>query len=193
MKHILIAAFDRYTDAEQVKQQLQTQGVASDDIQLSASSNPAMTESSHVEVSAPDESVGEKVAGFFRSVFGDEADAHAGTYSHVMQQGSTVVTVTVGDAQVEMVEDLLVRNGAIDINERSASWGAKNATPRTASTETLTTGYPDATSASTSVRDYNKTRGAGLEQNGSLIPGRAENEHAPRRESGTGRVRIITR
>ena len=40
MTHILIAAFDRYADAEQVKSQLTAEGVPHEDIQLSASRIP---------------------------------------------------------------------------------------------------------------------------------------------------------
>ena len=45
------------------------------------------------------------------------------------------------------------RNGAIDIDERSVGWSDADATPVTASTETLTTGYPDAASISVDQRE----------------------------------------
>ena len=50
MKQILIAAFDRYEQAQQVKQALVQQGIAAEDIQLSASMNPEQVNSSRVEV-----------------------------------------------------------------------------------------------------------------------------------------------
>jgi len=54
------------------------------------------------------------------------------------------------------------RNGAIDIDERSAKWGDDDATPVTASTETLTTGYPDATSISVDERVQRLARAQAL-------------------------------
>lgn len=50
MKQILIAAFDRYEQAQQVKQELVQQGIADDDIQLSAAMNPEQVDGSRVEV-----------------------------------------------------------------------------------------------------------------------------------------------
>src|SRR3546814_3625301 len=70
------------------------------------------------------------------------------------RRGSTIVTVTLeDDSRVSAVERVMERNGAIDIDERSAKWGDDDATPVTASTETLTTGYPDATSISVDERE----------------------------------------
>jgi hypothetical protein len=85
------------------------------------------------------------------------------------------------------------RNGAIDIDERSASWGDDDATPVTASTGTLTTGYPDAASLSTGVNEVDSTTSADLDKQGAAIPGRAENEHGSTRRNTAGRVRIVTR
>lgn len=198
MTQILIAAFDRYAEAEQVKTELLSKGVASDDIQVSASFNPKTVDSSRVEVDGeePDEdaTVADKIGSFFQKVFGDDSSKHAGRYPEAARRGSTVVTVTLEDeGQVTMVEQVMERNGAIDIDERSASWGEDDATPVTASTETLTTGYPDASSISVDERELNgmatPDRGA---DNGS-IPGRAENEKAARRDNTAGRVRIIPR
>ena len=50
MTQILIAAFARYEQAEQVKAELTAQAIAAEDIQISASSNPDMLRSSQVEV-----------------------------------------------------------------------------------------------------------------------------------------------
>ncbi|KJS66133.1 MAG: hypothetical protein JL55_37360, partial [Pseudomonas sp. BICA1-14] len=97
MTQILIAAFDRYAEAEQVKAELLTKGVASDAIQLSASFNPATVDSSRVEVigEEPDDdaTVAEKLGSFFHKVFGDGSSQHAGRYPEAARRGSTIVTV----------------------------------------------------------------------------------------------------
>lgn len=197
MTQILIAAFDRFAEAEKVKAELVSEGVSSDDIQISASFNSDTVDSSRVDVigEEPDEdaTVADKIGSFFHKVFGAESSQHAGRYPEAARRGSTIVTVSLEDeARVPAVERIMEHNGAIDIDERSATWG-DDATPVTASTETLTTGYPDATSISIDERELDggatPDRGADF----GSIPGRAENEKAARRDNTAGRVRIIPR
>ena len=198
MTQILIAAFDRYDDARQAKAALVQQGIAADDIQLSASMNPDALDSDGVEVigeePGEDASVADKVGSFFSKVFGDESSKHAGRYPEAARRGSTVVTVSLADeSQVAAVEDTLLRFDAIDIDERSADWGSDEATPVTASTETLTTGYPDAASISVDQGELDGSTTPDRGQDDGTIPGRAENEKAGRRDNTAGRVRIIPR
>ncbi|WP_312360886.1 hypothetical protein, partial [Stutzerimonas balearica] len=183
MTQILIAAFDRYTEAEQVKAELVSQGISPDDIQLSASFNPENIASSRVEVigEEPDTDAGvvDRIGSFFRRVFGDDAPAHAGRYPEAARRGSTVVTVSLSDeGLVSMVEQVMERHGAIDIDERSASWANGDATPVTASTETLTSGYPDATSIGVDARELDGSSTPERGQAQGSIPGRAENARA---------------
>ena len=197
MTQILIAAFDRYAQAEQVKAELVTKGVSHDDIQLSMSMNPSNVDGSRVEVVGEepdsDATAAEHIGNFFRKVFGDSAAAHAGRYPEAARRGSTIVTVSLqNEERVPIVEQIMERNGAIDIDERSATWN-DDATPVTASTETLTTGYPDATSISVDERELNGTATPERGQDSGSIPGRAENEKAARRDNTAGRVRIIPR
>jgi len=197
MTQILIAAFDRYAQAEQVKAELVTEGVSHDDIQLSMSMNPSNVDGSRVEVVGEepdsDATAAEHIGNFFRKIFGDGAAAHAGRYPEAARRGSTIVTVSLqNEERVPIVEQIMERNGAIDIDERSATW-SDDATPVTASTETLTTGYPDATSISVDERELNGTATPERGQDSGSIPGRAENEKAARRDNTAGRVRIIPR
>ena len=198
MPQILIAAFDRYAEAEQVKTELLAKGVASDAIQVSASFNPKTVDSDRVEVigeePGDDATVAEKIGSFLHKVFGDDASQHAGRYPEAARRGSTLVTVTLEDeTQVAMVEQVMEQNGAIDIDERSASWGSDEATPVTASTSTLTTGYPDASSISVDERDLNGMATPERGADDGTIPGRAANDKAARRDNTAGRVRIIPR
>ena len=198
MPQILLAAFDRYAQAEQVKTELLSKGITSDAIQISASFNPDTVDSSRVEVIGEepndDATVAEKLGSFFHKVFGNDSSQHAGRYPEAARRGSTIVTVTLDtDDEVAMVEALMERNGAIDIDERSASWGEEEATPVTASTETLTTGYPDATSLSVDERELDGTASGDRGAAEGSIPGRAENDKAGRRDSTAGRVRIVPR
>jgi len=198
MTQILIAAFDRYAEAEKVKAELVSEGVSSDDIQISASFNADNVDSSRVEVvgEEPDEdaTVADKIGSFFHKVLGDGSSQHAGRYPEAARRGSTIVTVTLeDDSRVSTVERVMERNGAIDIDERSVGWSDADATPATASTETLTTGYPDAASISVDQRERDGSATPDRGQDSGSIPGRAENEKAGRRDNTAGRVRIIPR
>ena len=198
MTQILIAAFDRYDEARQATPALVQQGISNDDIQLSASMNAQALDSDGVEVigeePGEDASVAEKIGSFFSKVFGDDAPAHAGRYPEAARRGSTIVTVSLtSESQLAAVEDTLIRLGAIDIDERSAEWGSDDATPVTASTETLTTGYPDAASISVDQRELDGSITPDRGQDDGTIPGRAENDKAGRRDNTAGRVRIIPR
>lgn len=140
MTQILIAAFDRYAEAEKVKAELVSEGVSSDDIQISASFNADNVDSNRVEVvgEEPDEdaTVADKIGSFFHKVLGDGSSQHAGRYPEAARRGSTIVTVTLeDDSRVSTVERVMERNGAIDIDERSVGWSDADATPVTASTE----------------------------------------------------------
>lgn len=194
MSQILIAAFDRYEQADQAKQALISEGIASDAIQLSASSNPETVDSAPMDIAAGkqhSQSVGDAVSAFFQSVFSSDADA--GHYPEAMRRGSTLITVSLDDsARVAAVEATLTRHGAIDVNERSSQWGEDDR-PLTASTEALTTGYPDATSTSSGVTDADKSTAEELAAGDNAIPGRAANRHAPGRDHTAGRVHIVTR
>nr|WP_298146310.1 hypothetical protein [uncultured Pseudomonas sp.] len=198
MIHILIAAFDRYIDADEVKQQLITEGIPGDDIQLSASSNPDTIDTPLMDIAEHsyrrDEPLSEKISDFFRSLFGDDADSQAAKYPEAVRRGSTVVTVTLHtDAPIARVQTLMQQYGAIDINERSTAWYEDDARPATASTQTLTSGYPDATSFSIGVTDAAKTTAEELAAGENAVPGRWRNAHSPARDNTAGRIYIVTR
>ncbi|WP_028240980.1 hypothetical protein [Stutzerimonas azotifigens] len=194
MSQILIAAFDRYDDAEQAKHDLLDAGIPADDVRLSASSNPKTIMASRVDAAAESrDSVSQLVSDFFHSVFGSEHTRHARDFPEAMRRGSTIVTVTLPDeADADPVEEVLQRHGAIDIDERSANWKAGDARPLTASTEALTTGYPEATESSTGLSEADDTSLGDLRAGEGAIPGRAANDRAGRRDSRVHRVHIVT-
>lgn len=134
MTHTLVAAFDTLADAQAAKAELVTQQVLESNIQLSPSAEPAAGAAAapaHTD-DAHDDSIGHKISHFFSSLFGnDEEDKphrHGVAYPEAYRRGATVLTVTaLSDEQADVVEDILERNGAIDIDERSAAWNAEGA------------------------------------------------------------------
>jgi hypothetical protein len=143
MQHTLVAAFDLYNEAELVKRELLAKGVSQTNIQIAAANETGVidgttdtsmrTDDTHIDTH--DGSVPEKVGHFFRSLFSDDETEHKGyrdTYTEAVRRGSTVVTVTVNDdAQLPVIEDILEHNGAIDIDERSATWTNQGTTAYT--------------------------------------------------------------
>ncbi|MDY7559764.1 hypothetical protein QN382_03835 [Pseudomonas sp. 10B1] len=145
MKHTLVAAFDNFSDADKVRTELVDQGIAHTDITVAAaesdstsglaaeSSSGLVDESSNSRTGSHNESMGDKISRFFSSLFGNDDDDnlhhHAVAYPEAYRRGSTLVTVTVDtDEMADEAEHVMERNGAIDINERSASWVSKDLT-----------------------------------------------------------------
>ena len=64
--------------------------------------------------------------GFFASL-GDFflPDEDRSTYAEAMHRGSTMVTVTVDQAQAERAEDILEEYGTVDLEERESAWRAE--------------------------------------------------------------------
>jgi len=155
MEQLVIGVFDNYGDAEQVRVELVGVGLAQRDIQISAAteatsvgttsgasgaagatrmeSGASSSSMTATRRSGDDESFGEKIADFFRSIFGtgegtSDSTRYAEMYPEAIRRGSAVVTVTArDDSQVSLAQAVMERNGAIDIDERSASWSSASA------------------------------------------------------------------
>jgi uncharacterized protein (TIGR02271 family) len=205
MTHTLVAAFDSMTDAEAAKAKLIGLNIAQGNIQLSSSgaatSGPT-TAAGAASTQAPaghhDESFGEKVSHFFGSLFGDADNGkphhYASAYPEAYRRGATLLTVTVAtDAEAERVEDLLEDSGAIDIDERAATWtdgaGAGAGLSHVAGTHQ---GAGVATSHATGVDTTTAAATTGL-TGAAAIPVIEEQLRVGKREVTTGRVRVVTR
>ncbi|TWI57639.1 uncharacterized protein (TIGR02271 family) [Pseudomonas duriflava] len=217
MEHILVAAFDNRSEAEQVKRELMNKGVSQTDIRLAASNDVSMTDNTMADNTQSDrtdttmgdqhdESMGEKISGFFRSIFSDN-DTHSGryadTYPEAIRRGSTVLTVTVAnDAQVPVVEEIMERNGAIDIDERSSTWTNQGMAQPMASTtgdSTLSDRYSSTAATmgvdSTAMSDQAPSKmDATTDLNDrTAIPVMEEELKVGKRENSLGRVRVVSR
>jgi uncharacterized protein (TIGR02271 family) len=208
MQHTLVAAFDRYNEAEVVKRELMAKGVAQTNIQIAAANEPSAKDTStsgdpSLHMSTHGDSFSEKVGHFFHMLFSDDDTEHRrykDTYSEAVRRGSTVVTVTVNDdAQLPVVEDILERNGAIDIDERSATWTSQGATAysNTMGDSAVTS---DASLAPTASTTTAATMGIGatpladqMPTETTAIPVMEEELKVGKRENRLGRVRVVSR
>lgn len=84
-------------------------------------------------------------------------------YAEGVRRGGTLVTVSADDSEASRAQSIMLNHGAVDINQRGASWresgwtGFDTATPVTSST--TTTSYDSTPVASSTVvtNDYNTT------------------------------------
>jgi len=139
-----VAVFDNYSDAQNAKTDLGSTGIPDSDIRITANESSGAS-MEHVGVRSAeqddDASFGERVAHFFRSLFGsDDTEDHAGHYSEAVRRGSCVLTVVLqGDlAQADTVTDILRRHDAIDIEDRAEQWRGRGWTEYDASAQPLT-------------------------------------------------------
>ena len=121
------------------------------------------------------EGIGDKISGFFGSLFGDDEDARY--YSDSVQRGGTVVTVDAEtDADAERAVAVLNRFGA-DVDQHG-----------TADNATTTTGYAEA-----SGRDAGRVSTEQREGGEAAIPVIEEEMAVGKREVERGGVRVRSR
>lgn len=214
MKHTLIAAFDDLTTAQAAKTKLLALNISDSDITLSAPQtqtgatmgSTTTTGSTHSE--HHDDSMGSKISHFFHSLFGSDDDGqphrYASAYPEAYRRGATLVTVTAAtDEEAERIESLLEEQGAIDIDERSASW--TDGAPMTARSGevshlagthqgTTVTGTPSTgtTATTAGLAGTRSTTTADLSGR-TAIPVIEEELRVGKRDINTGKVRVVTR
>lgn len=203
MKHTLVAAFDDLSTAQAAKTQLLQLNIADSSIELSTADATAQgtmpaSETSAATTAGPhtdDGSFGDKVSHFFSSLFGSDDDGQPHRYStaypEAYRRGATLITVTVADdLQAEQVEDILQAQGAIDIDERAATWtdGAPGVTAQAGLSHVAGT-HLDAGSTAPA----NATGMAPDLSGNTAIPVIEEQLRVGKREVNTGRVRVVTR
>jgi len=121
----VIAVFDNYEDAQAAKADL-ADIVPDSDVKITANQSvggPTEHVIRHGTEQGDGQSFGERIAHFFRSLFGPDDEHHAGHYSEAVRRGSCVVTVELQDStQADAVTDILRSHDAIDIEDRAEQW-----------------------------------------------------------------------
>jgi stress response protein YsnF len=123
MVQTVIGIFDSSQHAQDAVQELSNSGFSSSDIDVSVhSANEYETDqySSEDKNHGDSNSIGERIARFFRSLFDDEEDSRK--YETVARRG-TVVTVQASSAEeAERASKILDRFGAVDVDERAREY-----------------------------------------------------------------------
>jgi uncharacterized protein (TIGR02271 family) len=118
----VVAVFDDYATAERAVNDLVSSGFSRENIDITSGNSSYGSDfaagNAGLTGREPRDQSGGGIGGFFRRIFGD--DEYSGNFDEAVRRGNTVVTVTTSDE--DRAADILDRNGAIDVDERAASW-----------------------------------------------------------------------
>jgi uncharacterized protein (TIGR02271 family) len=118
----VVAVFDDYATAERAVADLVSNGFSRDSINITSNDSFASDSAmGNIGLSGehPRDRSGGGIGGFFRRLFGAD-DEYAGHYDEAIRRGAAVVSVNTDDE--DRASDILDRSGAIDVEERAASW-----------------------------------------------------------------------
>jgi len=112
----VVGVFESSSTATQVREELIRRGVLPSNITIDAHSGDS-TGTSVGDSYDRDNREGGGIMGFFRSLFGDDSDQHAGVYSDALRRGSVVVLAQVSsEAEVSEVEAVMQQFNPIDVD-----------------------------------------------------------------------------
>jgi hypothetical protein len=167
MRHTVIGIFDTYDQAEVARSALVASGFARSDIELQAAPESSSPDDPTLAPSAaqPPETGGvlANIERFFSMLFGGrDQPPEVAHYSEAVRRGAVLVAVdTATESLADTARLTLAEQGAIDIDERAASWGTLNHSR---------TSTPAANEAES--RDHSLLDELGL-GTGSAVPGQA--------------------
>lgn len=169
MANTVIGIFDSASEAQEAVDQLISNGFSRSDVDLSTTTNSDTRDSDaiipdrHVNTSGTrteeivddTKDVGSGIGSFFSSLFGGDDD-NTKKYSSVGSRSSIVTVHTESDDEAERAADILDEAGAVDVDERSATYDSLTTAP-SASMGAAFTGTPTTDSDLSKVTDSDQT------------------------------------
>ncbi len=133
MQHTVIALFDTYAKAQAARDTLVNAGFDLDGIALQARCEPvyASDATSAIDTAAhPDKGMIVAIERFFEALFVTTPRPHeVAQYAEAVRRGAVMLSTDAAtDAYAELARSMLERSGAINIDERAATWHAPNDT-----------------------------------------------------------------
>jgi len=117
MAQTVIGMFDNAAEAQRAVEKLTDKGFSRSNIDIT---NPGSSSLSSANTDTDDDHEG-GIGGFFRSLFSDD---DSDKYAHVARRSQSIVTVHAQTAdEAEDAADILDDAGAVDVDERAASYG----------------------------------------------------------------------
>lgn len=172
----VVGFFDTYEAAEKVVRELTAGGFRQEDVQIQSGDAPGGARTGF----------GARVSNFFGSLFGDDlSEAERGHYAEAVRRGNVVVAVRAEDGAADRATEVMERNGAVDIDERVASYRERGYTGFDANAQPYT--------AEEAERERNFYRSARGERGGEALPVVEEELRVGKRAVERGGVRIVRR
>jgi stress response protein YsnF len=124
MTQTVVGIFDTANEAQNAVERLTNSGFDRGLIDVSINNTDTRTERQVADDDRDDDSFGERVSRFFRSLF--DSDEETEKYSRVAREGGAIVTVqTTTKDEAEHVAEILDECGAVDVDERAKSYGTR--------------------------------------------------------------------
>ena len=177
MTQTVVGLFDSRTEAEAAMRELVAAGFAEESIDFS---NRRYDETASPTGEATTSTSGTGgISGFFNSLFGDDP-ATAQNYTNIASDAEAILTVqTDSNERARQIADILDRNGAIDVDERSAQYQ---------------TGYAQTGGTAQNLTSQNTTTENRMATTGdTTIPIIEEDLQVGKREVQSGGVRVRSR
>jgi hypothetical protein len=119
MAHTLVRVYDSFTAAQDARNALLGSGFSPSSIQLDSRVDEAGPVEGNFVLDYKDTTEGPR-SEFGQSLFDSAPHVEGNKYSDVHNRGNHVLTVDADDeAQIALADDITMRFGAIDINERT--------------------------------------------------------------------------
>jgi len=194
----VVGIFDSFERAQQAARELETLGLSRANVAITRGAQGtdyAVYGGEDTEDSSEPRHVKGGISGFFERLFGDDVDERdRGVFSEAARRGSTVVTVTADDDQVERVVDILERYDAVDVDRRATQYSESGYTAYDASAPVYTS--DEARAELDRFGQYSDTRASG-EQLGEdrevAVPVIEEELKVGKRAVQRGGVRVYSR
>ena len=204
----VVGVFDTVDEAQDARDALVDMGFDASEVRVQ--SNPAAHTGETLTTTdrtitgtsrnGEDEGFMASIGHFFSNLFGSDDNEHAGHYSEAVRRGSTVVAVTVAEAdRVEQARSALAAAGAVDIDKRTESWREDGYSGFDPSAQPY---HPDQIAAERSRYQTNTVSGSndvmtpdGSRQvdQGTVLPVVREEIEVGKREVDLGTVRVFSR
>ena len=170
VQQTILVHFDSRSDAQKAMDALVQAGIGRDAIRML----PEAETTSYKRTSATSSYDYEKDEGGFFAALGDLPDEDRYAYAEGMSRGGVVLSVTADEGQIDRVSEIAERHGAVDMDEREATWKREG-----------WTGYGGGAGTSTATTSTRRpTEGE------EAIPIVEENLRVGKRQVEGGRVRI---
>jgi uncharacterized protein (TIGR02271 family) len=174
MTHTVVGLFDNRGEAQAAMQELIQQGFIRENIDISNRS--ASETGNNTSNTTASTGVGDSISNFFGSLFDDETTVN--NFTNAANDADAILAIQVdSDERARVAAEILDRNGAFDVDERSAQYSQQNV----------------ATTSGTTQNTANVQKNTANAQSETTIPVIEEELQVGKREVERGGARIRSR